>query len=99
MISPVLALAALLGLAHVGNAASFGIHNVTYNIFDEGWAFNDAPPGYQQGVASYDGTLPSKYSEFGKVWYSNAPQALAIFTPGSSNSAFRFLSSSFLAPH
>lgn len=48
--------------------------------------------GYQQGSAEFDNPLPEAYAFLKQVWYSNNPQAFALFTPPVTNGmSLRFL--------
>ncbi|GAA6000048.1 hypothetical protein JCM10207_006029 [Rhodosporidiobolus poonsookiae] len=62
------------------SGASYYFKNVTYSIQHDSWKFTREVAGYEQGLGTFSGTLPSTYADFGGVWYSNAPRSMAVFT-------------------
>ncbi|GAA5823262.1 hypothetical protein JCM11251_007542 [Rhodosporidiobolus azoricus] len=70
---------------------SYTYANSTYGVVEDGWMVTPAVAGYNQDIAAFSGTLSSGYSDMTDVWYSNNPNAYAVFTPPVNNVVAMYL--------
>lgn len=61
------------------------VQNHTFSATESAWKVTHPAEGYQQGTAEFDNALPEAHTFLKQVWYSNHPQAFAIFMPPVTN--------------